>query len=45
LRSDLSDMLRNDRPFRSYVETVISGINGDPYVPASFRRLHQLLQA
>ena len=45
LGSDLAELLRGDPAFRQRVEAVIGEINGTPGDRASFRRLHQLLEA
>ncbi|MFZ1416478.1 MAG: malto-oligosyltrehalose synthase, partial [Defluviicoccus sp.] len=45
LRGDLAEALRNDPGLREHVDAVIAEINGVPGEPASFWRLHQLLEA
>ena len=45
LRGDLAELLRNHQAFRHHVEAVIAEFNGTPGTSASFRRLHQLLEA
>ena len=45
LHGDLAGLLRAHPTFRDHVEAVIAEVNGVPGNPASFRRLHQLLEA
>ncbi|VUX46007.1 Malto-oligosyltrehalose synthase [Candidatus Defluviicoccus seviourii] len=45
LRGDLAEALRNQPRLREHLDAVIAEINGIPGDPASFRRLHQLLEA
>lgn len=45
MRGDLAEALRNHPGLREHVDAVIDEFNGVPGEPASFRRLHQLLEA
>ena len=45
LRGDLAETLRNHPGLREHLDAVIAEFNGVPGEPASFRRLHQVLEA
>jgi (1->4)-alpha-D-glucan 1-alpha-D-glucosylmutase len=45
LRRDLADLLQSHPSFRDRLDAVVAEFNGVPGQPASYRRLHQLLEA
>jgi (1->4)-alpha-D-glucan 1-alpha-D-glucosylmutase len=44
LRGDLRDLVHGNPAFRNRIDAVVAEINGTPGQPASFRRLHDLIE-